>query len=241
MNTSAKVLVIIPAYNEAPRIGKVVRGVRQVAPEADILVIDDGSRDKTARIALLAGAKVASLVDNLGYGAALQTGYCYARRYDYDYVVQMDGDGQHEPRDIPKLLAAVQQPDVDLALGSRWLGPGNYQSSLLRKFGKFFFGFLASLLTHYKVTDPTTGFQALTRPVVHFYCSQVYPADYPDADVIIMLHRAGFRVREVPVTMYRDESGHSMHNGLKPLYYGFKMMMSIAMTLMRDDRQLRES
>jgi hypothetical protein len=130
---------------------------------------------------------------------------------------------------------------VDVALGSRWLHRTEYKGPLLRKFGKFYFAFLASLLTPYKVTDPTTGFQALTRPVIEFFCSEVYPADYPDADVIIMLARAGFRVREVPVIMYRDESGQSMHSGLKPIYYGIKMMMSITMTLLRNDRHLRRS
>jgi hypothetical protein len=156
-------------------------------------------------------------------------------------VVQIDGDGQHEPSCIPDLLAAVKGPDADVVMGSRWLGLHKYDGPLLRKFGKFFFGFLASLLTHHDVSDPTTGFQALSNQVVQFYCSQVYPVDYPDADVIIMLSRAGFNVKEVPVIMYRDESGQSMHSGLlRPLYYGVKMLMSIAMTMLRDDRKLRQ-
>ncbi|MBN1667397.1 MAG: glycosyltransferase family 2 protein [Anaerolineales bacterium] len=233
-----KILILIPAFNEAPRIAGVIAGIQEVVPEADILVVNDGSNDNTASVARNAGAYVVSLPYNMGYGVALQTGYKYARRYDYDIVVQMDGDGQHEPKSIPDLLQVLQQQKVDIVLGSRWLGKGNYQGSVLRKFGKFYFGFLASLVTHYNVTDPTTGFQALSRPVVHFFCCHVYPSDYPDADVIIMLHRAGFRVTETPVTMYINESGHSMHSGLRPLYYGMKMMLSITMTLLRDDRSL---
>jgi hypothetical protein len=125
-------------------------------------------------------------------------------------------------------------------LGSRWLGLVEYKGPLLRKFGKFFFGFLASLITRHDVTDPTSGFQALSRQVIVFYCTDVYPVDYPDADVIIMLDRAGFRVKEVPVIMYLNQTGKSMHSGLRPLYYGVKMLMSITMTLLRDDRELRK-
>jgi len=235
-----KALVIMPAYNEEANITRIIENVYSCVPDVDILVVDDGSTDSTVYLAKAAGAEVVSHPFNLGYGVACQTGFKYARRHNYDYVVQMDADGQHEPRCIPDLLAGVQDPTVDVALGSRWLGLAEYKGPLLRKFGKFLFGFLASLLTQYQVTDPTTGFQALTRQVVRFYCTNVYPVDYPDADVIVMLDRAGFRIKEVPVIMYRDESGQSMHAGLlRPIYYGMKMMMSIAMTLLRDDSVLR--
>lgn len=235
------VLVVMPAYNEEANIDRVIRALHGIAPGVDILVVDDGSRDRTAELARQAGATVICHPFNMGYGAACQTGFKYARRHDYDFVVQMDADGQHEPRSILTLLAAVMEPDVDIALGSRWLGLAEYRGPLLRKFGKFFFGFLASTLTRHQVTDPTTGFQALSRPVIDFYSTAVYPTDYPDADVIIMLDRAGFCVREVPVVMYHDRSGQSMHAGLlRPIYYGFKMMMSIGMTLLRDDRALRQ-
>jgi glycosyltransferase involved in cell wall biosynthesis len=237
--TEPRVLIVMPAFNEAANIARVLKKVRAIVPGADILVIDDGSTDCTAYLAKQAGAAVVCLPFNMGYGAACQTGFKYACRQDYDYVVQMDADGQHEPRCILDLLAAAMEPDVDVVLGSRWLGLGDYHGPLLRKFGKFFFGFLAGLVTQHEVTDPTTGFQALTRPVLRFFCSNVYPVDYPDADVIIMLDRAGFRVKEVPVVMYRDESGQSMHRGLlRPIYYGMKMMLSIGMTLLRDDRVL---
>ena len=235
------VLIVIPAYNEEPRIGGVIANIREHVPDARILVVDDGSTDGTADAARMTGAWVASLPYNLGYGVALQTGFKYASRNGFSYVVQMDADGQHEASCIPDLLAAVRDPEVDVALGSRWLGLTKYDGPLLRKFGKFFFGFLASLLTQLEVTDPTTGFQALTQEVVHFYCTGVYPVDYPDANVIIMLNRAGFRVTEVPVIMYADSSGQSMHSGvLRPILYGMKMMMSITMTLLRDDRRLRQ-
>jgi glycosyltransferase involved in cell wall biosynthesis len=234
-------LVVIPAYKEAGRLGNVISGVRKSAPDVDILVVDDGSPDRTVAEALEAGAMVASHPVNMGYGVAVQTGLKYARRHAYEYVVQIDGDGQHEPECISDLLSAVRDPQVDIAMGSRWLGLAEYRGPALRKFGKAFFGLLASLLTQHQVTDPTTGFQALSKDVVSFFCTNVYPVDYPDANVIIMLDRAGFRVKEVPVIMYIDTSGHSMHGGLlRPIFYGMKMMMSIAMTLLRDDRKVRE-
>ena len=236
-----KILVMIPAYNEQEHIARVVQSIHHYVPRADVIVIDDGSVDATKAMAESAGAQVVSLPFNMGYGVACQTGFKYAFRNNYDYLIQMDGDGQHEPSCIPEMLAAVQDPEVDIALGSRWLGLVEYKGPLLRKFGKFFFGYLASKITQHHVTDPTTGFQALSRPVILFYCTDVYPVDYPDADVIIMLDRAGFKVKEVPVIMYLNQTGQSMHAGiLRPLYYGIKMLMSIAMTLLRDDRELRK-
>jgi glycosyltransferase involved in cell wall biosynthesis len=235
-----KILVMIPAYNEQKNIARVIRSVKRYVPGADIVVISDGSIDATVPLAESAGADVVSLPFNMGYGVACQTGFKYAFRNGYDYLVQMDGDGQHEPKCIPDMLAAVQDPEVDLVLGSRWLGLVEYKGPLLRKFGKFFFGFLASAITRHQVTDPTSGFQALSSQVIRFYCTDVYPVDYPDADVIIMLDRAGFRIKEVPVIMYLNQTGQSMHAGLRPLYYGIKMLMSITMTLLRDDRDLRE-
>jgi glycosyltransferase involved in cell wall biosynthesis len=232
-----RVLIMIPAYNEAMNISGVIEGIRRSVPEADILVINDGSKDNTAHLSRSAGAHVITHPFNMGYGVTCQTGFKYANRKEYDYVVQMDGDGQHDPACIPAMLKVVQDPNVDVVLGSRWLGLTKYKGPLLRKFGKFFFGFLASLITKHQVTDPTTGFQAFTKKVVQFYCTEVYPVDYPDADMIIILDKAEFRVKEVPVIMYDSPTGQSMHSGfIKPIYYGMKMMMSITMSLFRDDR-----
>jgi glycosyltransferase involved in cell wall biosynthesis len=236
---SSKVIVIIPAYNEAANIVQVINNIHQHVPDADILVINDGSRDATAQLARSAGAHVISHPFNMGYGVTCQTGFKYACREQYDYLIQIDGDGQHEPACIPDLLSAVQDPDVDIVLGSRWLGLAEYKGPILRKFGKFFFGFLASAITKHKITDPTTGFQALSKHVVQFYSTEVYPVDYPDADMIIVLDRAGFHVIEIPVIMYLNQTGQSMHAGIiRPIYYGMKMMMSILMTMFRDDRDL---
>jgi glycosyltransferase involved in cell wall biosynthesis len=235
-------LVIIPAHNEEAKIGDVIRGILQQVPHADVLVVDDGSTDQTREVSLRAGGSVVSHPFNLGYGAALQTGYKYALSNGYEMVIQMDGDGQHDPSFIPDLLAVIQKGEADIAIGSRFLGVKNrdsglghppYRAPFLRRLGMRFFGTIASLLIHQKITDPTSGFQAMNRNVLKWVSSDKFPFDYPDADVIIMLHRAGFRIREVPVLMFENTGRKSMHSGWKPFYYVFKMCLSILVTLMR--------
>jgi glycosyltransferase involved in cell wall biosynthesis len=239
---SPRILVVIPTYNEGRQILAVVSEARRYLPGADILVVDDGSTDDTAEQARAAGARLLQMPFNTGYGVAVQTGFKYAFRKGYDYVVQMDADGQHEPASLPDLLEPVLQNEWDIAIGSRFLNSDRpYHTSLTRRVGMRLFGRLASLLTRRRISDPTSGFQAFNRQVVRFYCSHIYPVDFPDADVLVMLHRAGFRFGEVPVIMYPNNTGKSMHNGLKPIYYVFKMFLSLWMTLLRDDRRVMES
>ena len=236
----AKTLVIIPAYNEEMSIGSVVQRVKECLPEAEVLTVDDGSSDRTRWKAMEAGANVLSHPFNLGYGSALQTGYRYALRKGYGELVQMDGDGQHDPSFIPQLLAVIRKGEADIAIGSRFLptpiiGAENqpYRAPFIRRLGMKFFGAISSLLIQQKVTDPTSGYQAMNRRVMEWVSSDQFPCDYPDADVIIMLHRAGFRIREVAVQMFENRDKKSMHSGWKPLYYVFKMLLSILVTLMR--------
>ncbi len=224
--------VIIPAYNEAGRIGRTVAGIR-AATDAEIIVVNDGSRDSTTAEAAAAGAVVLPLPFNLGYGAALQTGFKYALRSGYEFVVQMDADGQHDPAYIRTLVEEVRSDRVDVAIGSRFLGEGDYRPTTLKKIGMVFFRSLASLLTGQKITDPTSGFQALNRKALEFYASEAFPVDFPDADVLVMLHRKGLRFREVPVRMHESTKKKTMHSGMVPLYYLFKMILSILVTLMR--------
>jgi glycosyltransferase involved in cell wall biosynthesis len=228
-----KILIIIPAYNEGARIAEVVQDARNAAPDFDILVVNDGSRDDTAQSAQAAGAVVVSHPFNLGYGVAIQTGYKYALAKGYDFVVQMDGDGQHAPAYIKDLLAPVLAGETDFTLGSRFLDVVSYTPSLARKVGMAFFRWLVSTLTKTRITDSTSGFQAFNRRVIRYFTTEVFPCDYPDADMLIILYRAGFRIREVPVRMHASVTGKSMHTGLKPLYYMFKMLLSIFVTLLR--------
>jgi glycosyltransferase involved in cell wall biosynthesis len=232
-----EVLIIIPAYNEEGSIPTLIKNIRSKVSYTDILIIDDGSADRTARAAEKAGAIVLRLPFNMGYGAALQTGFKYALMNRYRYVVQMDADGQHDPGSIKSLLDEVKKEDADVVIGSRFMeGSGLYKTHWTRRLGMILFGKIASMITGHPVTDPTSGFQALNRDALRFYASKYYPVDYPDADVIIMLHKAGLRVREIPVIMHHRQQGQSMHSGLKPLYYIFKMFLSMLVTLLRKDK-----
>lgn len=230
-----RTLVVIPAFNEEGRVGAVVRRVRLAAPFATVLVVDDASRDLTGSEARQAGARVVRHPFNLGYGAAVKTGLMVAVSENFPQVVHMDGDGQHEPDSIGGLLDAVRRGGVDVAVGSRFLGGGSYRVPLLRRAGMLVFGRIVSMATGRRLTDPTSGFAALSRrAVVLFSRSDHYPADFPDADVIIMAHRSGLRVSEVPVKMYESPSDKkSMHDGLAPLYYIFKMFLSVFLALVR--------
>jgi len=225
--------VIIPAYNEAERIASTIVDIRKFS-NADIIVVNDGSTDNTVSEAKAAGAAVLDLPFNLGYGAALQTGLKYALKKGYEFTVQMDADGQHDPSAIQSLIKPVLDSEIDIAVGSRFLSGGDYKAPFIRRVGMLFFAFIASIFTGKRITDPTSGFQALNRKVMEFYASEAYPVDYPDADVIIMLHRRGIKFKEVPITMKRAVGKVSMHSGLKPFYYTFKMLLSILVTLLRN-------
>jgi len=228
-----KILIIIPAYNEGTRIGEIVLRLQEKNPEYDVVVINDGSKDNTAPEARGAGAQVVSHPFNLGYGVAIQTGYKFALAKGYDFAVQMDGDGQHDPAFIPKLLLPVMSGETDFALGSRFLEAESYAPSLLRRLGMVFFRWIISVLISTRITDSTSGYQAFNRNVIRYFTTEVFPCDYPDADMLLTLHRAGFRIKEVPVRMHASASGKSMHTGWMPLYYIFKMLLSIFVTLLR--------
>lgn len=228
-----RTLILIPAFNEGKRIAGVIESIRTAMPDTPILVVNDGSRDNTATEARRAGAVLVSHPFNMGYGAAIQTGYKYARDNSYDILVQLDADGQHDPSCIPALLEPIIAGKADIAIGSRFLG-NSYRPPLARRAGMALFRGIVSLVTGMKVTDTTSGFQAFNSRVIRFFATDIFPVDYPDADMLIMLHRAGFTMTEVPVRMFENSEGKSMHSGLKPIYYMFKMLLSIGVTLMRE-------
>lgn len=234
-----KILVVIPAYNEGKLIAKVVQDIRRAAPGYDILVVNDGSRDDTAAAAASAGAIVLSHPFNMGYGVAIQTGYKFAFANGYDFLAQIDGDGQHDPCHLPHLLAPVMAGETDFAIGSRFLNEQSYDPSLARRLGMAFFRKIVSLVTGSRITDSTSGYQAFNREVMGFFTTEVFPCDYPDADMLITLHLAGFSIKELPVRMYANAQGKSMHSGLKPFYYIFKMLLSIFVTLLRSHKLYR--
>jgi len=222
-------LILMPCLDEGPRLRSLLARIHAVHPDADVLVIDDGSTDDTAAIARSSGAQVARLPFNLGYGAALQTGYRIALDAGYTRIVQMDGDGQHPPEEIAALLARLDQGDVDLVVGSRFLGRVEYAIPRLRLLGIRLFAALTSALTRRTITDPTSGFQAMTPTVLRFYLRDFYPYDYPDADMLLRAHYAGLAFTETPVVMHAAIGGESMHRGLRPVYYVYKLLLSMAL------------
>ena len=227
-------LVIIPAYNEENNIEDVIYNIWRTSSDLDIIVINDGSSDQTPDIVEKLGVKLISLPYNLGYGVALQTGFLYAKQKGYNIVIQMDADGQHDASHILDMLKEVQPTDVDIVIGSRFLQDNGYKTTLPKKLGMNFFGLLTSLIIRQRITDPTSGFQVLKGDVIDFLSQDLYPPDYPDADIIILLHRAGFKIKEFPVKMKSTpKHSKSMHRGHKTIYYVLKMLLSIIVTLLR--------
>jgi glycosyltransferase involved in cell wall biosynthesis len=240
----SRIVVIIPAYNEENGVAQVVKGVRKAVPTADIVVINDGSQDRTAEEARRAGARILNHPYNMGYGAALQTGYKFALENGYHYLAQIDADGQHDPECISDLLAPLLDGSADIVIGSRFLIDNGYRAPFAKRVGMLMFGALASRIVGYHITDPTSGFQALNR-LAFCYCAQdCYPTDFADADVLIMLHRAGLRIREVAVRMYPSLNQRSrylnMYSIFTPAYYLFKMCLLMFVTLLRRERVARE-
>ncbi|MBN1352377.1 glycosyltransferase family 2 protein [candidate division KSB1 bacterium] len=236
-----KILAIIPAYNEEMNIGKVISEIRNSIDDISIVVINDNSKDNTANVAREAGANVINLACNLGYGGAIQTGFKYAVAEGYDYGVLIDGDGQHDPRCIRDLLSVVQSGEADITIGSRFLGDLQYTVPLARRIGMAIFGKIASIVIRQKVSDPTSGYQAMNRRVMLSFANDNYPSDYPDADTIILLNFLGFKIKEVPVVMRNRIAGSSMHSKLKSLYYIYKMFLAIFIILLRRGQIRREA
>ena len=226
----ARGVVIMPARDEAERIGGVIEGVSRALPGVRVLVIDDASRDETVSVAKAAGALVAPLPIHLGYGGALQAGYRFALRAGCSWLIQMDSDGQHRPSDLPALLAPVRSGVCDLAIGSRFLPRDDvgtrYEMGRLRSLGRralSLFGRLGGVT----VSDPTSGLQAMNASALSLFTSSWYPADYPDLDVLLLAHRRGLRLREVPVEMRPSPRPSMLHSGWLPIYYAYRMMLSL--------------
>ena len=219
-------LLIIPAWNEEANIAHVLEAAVREAEGFEIVVVDDGSTDHSAEIARECGARVLRHPFNMGYGAALQTGYKYALRRGAALVVQMDADGQHDAAQIERLSDPILNDELDLAIGSRFLDPGGYSFGVVRRAGRDLFGAIAGWFG-LRITDPTSGFQAMNAKVFQLYAADFFPSDFPDVDVLLAAHRRGMRVGERSVGMDRGTRASTIHAGLKPLYYGYKMLLSI--------------
>ena len=228
---SPRCLVIVPVFNERGSVARVIRRLRQSLPEFDVLVIDDGSTDDTLR-QIPAGVTVVSLPFNLGIGGAMQTGYKYAALHGYDVAVQVDGDGQHRPSEVRRLVEVVVSGEADLAVGSRFLEPTRYRQTFVRRVGASMLGLLIKLLTGLTITDCTSGFRAANRRVVRAF-AHWYPEDYPEPEVILLLHRAGYSIGEFSVRMRHRRHGQSSIGLLGGLFYVLKVTTCLLLDMVR--------
>lgn len=228
-----RMLAIVPAYNEEASVASVVRRIGEEASEFDVLVIDDGSTDQTAAEARSAGAVVARLPFNVGIGGAVQTGYRFAMAHGYDYAIQIDGDGQHDPAEAARLLSRIkQEPPVEMVYGTRFADKEGFQSTSLRRLGIKLFAFTLSLVTRQKVTDPTSGFRLCDRRAIELFADN-YPIDYPEVEAILLMHRHELRSAEVPVKMQAREGGRSSITLLRSGYYMTKVLLAVFVGLFR--------
>jgi len=226
-------VAIVPARNEEGAVGGVVAEILAFDPVFDVVVIDDGSTDQTAANAAAAGAFVVTLPFNLGIGAAVQTGFKFALERGYGLAVRLDGDGQHDPAELPKLLAVIDRDEADVVVGSRFAdGASAPRSSRSRRLGIVFFARLVSLLTRQRVTDTTSGFQALNRRGVAVFAAD-YPHDYPEVEATVMVHKHRLRLVEVPVTMREREHGESSITLLRSIYYMLKVTLALVVSMFR--------
>ena len=239
--TVATCLAIIPAFNEARTVADVIRAIREdvTGVDVDIVVIDDGSHDATAGIAARAGATVLRLPFNLGIGGAVQTGYKYAWDNGYAVAVQVDADGQHPPRELPKLLAPLLAGTADMVVGTRFRSEDGFKSSRVRRVGIAMFARLVSLIIRERVTDTTSGFRAVNRKGIALFQSD-YPQDYPEVETQALAHRHGLRLAEVPVVMAERQGGASSIRGWGSFHYVVKVTLALLIGVFRAPRPLPE-
>jgi len=226
------ILVVIPAYNEEANISSVIDEVKRSAVTADIIVVDDGSRDKTAEIAEKAGVGVLRLPFNCGIGASVQTGFKYARDRGYAICVQIDGDGQHDAAFLPSLVKEIKEDKVDVVIGSRFLQKEGYKSTALRMCGIWIFQKLNSFVLGQYISDSTSGFRAYNKRAINFLAED-YPRDYPEPEAVVTLGLHLFTIKEVPIVMRQRKTGVSSINRARPVYYMTKVLLAIFMNILR--------
>lgn len=233
MNPSPlKVCVIIPAYNEEHSIRYVIGRIIRLYPDYAVLVVNDGSKDRTADVARSAGADVVSLPQNLGIGGAMQTGYRYAAAQGFDIAVQIDADGQHRPEELDKILGPIRRNEADLVVGSRFVERTNYRSTAGRRTGIAILSSLVTLVARQPLKDVTSGFRAVNRRGILMFAED-YSTDYPEVDSLILVKKRRLRILEVPVDMEQRHAGRSSITSLKSAYYMIKVTLSVMMKSFR--------
>lgn len=221
-----KCLLIIPAYNEADNIEKVVNNIVQNYPQYDYIVVNDGSKDDTEGICLKNGYQVLNLPINMGIGGAVQTGYCYARDNDYDIAVQIDGDGQHDVSFLAEMIRLIEENKADVVIGSRFVEKEGFQSSQMRRIGINFLSNLAWILTGVRVKDITSGYRVINQKFIKIFAED-YPSDYPEPEAMVIAAVHGGKIREYPVVMRERENGESSITLKKSVYYMIKVTLAM--------------
>ncbi|MGO9832268.1 MAG: glycosyltransferase family 2 protein [Myxococcaceae bacterium] len=221
-----RVLVIVPAFNEERNLPSVLLRLRQAGPSCDVCVVDDGSNDATAAVAARFGAVVLRCPVNLGIGGAVQTGYLWARDHGYEIAVQVDGDGQHDPQDLPALIAPIEEGRAEVVIGSRFLALGGFRSTLVRRAGIRYLSCLIRARFGIRVSDPTSGFRGVGRRAIELFAHS-YPSDYPEPEAAAWAMRAGLRVMEVPVSMSSRVHGESSIGAFGSVYYFVKVSLAL--------------
>jgi glycosyltransferase involved in cell wall biosynthesis len=230
---------IVPAYNEAGSIASVVHEIHAADPNLDILVVDDGSTDGTRSEAERAGARVVRLPYNIGIGAAVQTGYQYARDHGFQVAVQVDGDGQHDPSELHRLLEPLAADDADMVVGSRFRAGSLYRAPFMRRLGSRLLAGIVTVIIRQRMTDPTSGFRGVDRRGIILFAAD-YPHDYPEAEANVLAFRHRLRIVEVPVSMRSREAGRSSITALGSLYYMIKVSLALFISVFRRYRALEE-
>lgn len=233
-----KTLVVVPVFNEEKNISGVIYEIKKCLVNVDILVVNDSSTDSTREVLKsIDGINVISLPVNLGYSGALQTGFKFAVENKYEIVIQFDGDGQHIASEAQMLLDALNREKSDIVIGSRFKKENNYSHSFFRKIGTACFKIIIKSICKVEITDPTSGFQVLRRPVFENYAMMNNYPEYPDANLIIDMLLKGYKISEFQVKMRNREFGESMHSGIvKPLKYMIKMFYAIIFVLLKSQK-----
>ena len=232
-------LAIVPALNEARTISRVIEEIRAFDGGFEILVVDDGSTDGTGDEAERAGALVVRLPYNVGIGGAVQTGYQYARDHGFQVAVQIDGDGQHDPSELGRLLEPLAADSADMVVGSRFRGGSLYRAPFMRRLGIRLLAGVVTLIIRQRMTDPTSGFRGVNRRGIILFAND-YPHDYPEAEANVLAFRHRLRVVEVPVSMRSRSAGRSSITALSSLYYMIKVSLALFISVFRRYRAPEE-
>ncbi len=232
-------LVIVPAYNEQGAVGEVVREVVREVPGVPVLAIDDCSTDATVAVARAAGARILPLPHHLGLGGAVQAGYKLAFELGFEYVIRVDGDGQHDPRDIPRILEKLKESGAEMVIGARMdAEPEQWRTRRLRWLGARFFRVVLRPILGKPVHDPTSGFVGVNRRALALF-SASFPLEYPEIEALVVLQRRRFRFEEVPCRMRPRRAGRSSISGLRPLYYIVHVLLGVFVNILRYDGRWR--